>query len=200
MSTSTPPQSRPSTPSQSRTSSPARPSFRSRMGTAMRRASTGLTIVRPSSALARSDSKSSLKVASTAALAPSEQDSHTAPSPVAESPAREAAEAAETNAEAPASTGPSPLAQSTVAPPVEISLAQASPPVVSQPEVPVIAVPAPEVPRTVEIPQTAAVETTASVSASASPPPMPAALPEAVYTAEPESISELPSLRQPAQA
>ncbi|CCM00472.1 uncharacterized protein FIBRA_02505 [Fibroporia radiculosa] len=92
------------TPPEGRTSSPGR-SLRSRMGTAVRRAST-LNFPRPN-ALRSSSSKNSLKV--DAQTSPPAESG--VPSPVAESPAREA-EATE----APMTHGPSPLSQTTVAP------------------------------------------------------------------------------------
>ena len=102
MSSPSPPPTPPATAG--RTSSPAR-SLRSRMGTAMRRASTGLSFARPSTPF-RSDSRSSLKVDATQAPAP--QDTPAVPSPIQESPAREAAAIA-SELSAPA-TSSSPLA------------------------------------------------------------------------------------------
>lgn len=74
------------------------------MSTAVRRASTGLAFSQVGK-LSRSSSKASLKVDPVQASASSE-DVHIAPSPVAESPAREAA----ASAEPPVPLGPSPLA------------------------------------------------------------------------------------------
>ncbi|KAI0940341.1 hypothetical protein AcV5_001475 [Taiwanofungus camphoratus] len=103
-----------------RTASPSR-SFRNRMGTIMRRTSSGLAFSRPNS-VRRSESKSSLKV--DAALAPSTEDTHQAPSPVIESPAREAA--AESSPTVPAPLGPSPLSGESSKPPADTT-AQSSP-------------------------------------------------------------------------
>ncbi|KAI0751190.1 hypothetical protein C8Q80DRAFT_557926 [Daedaleopsis nitida] len=83
--------------------SPAR-SFRTRMSTAVRRASTGLSFSQVGK-LSRSSSKASLKVDPTQTPATSEELHHV-PSPVAESPAREAAASVEPSAP----LGPSPLA------------------------------------------------------------------------------------------
>lgn len=89
---------RPPSPSPSR-------SFRNRVGTLMRRTSTGLAFTK-GPGLHRADSKSSLKV--DAALAPHATSSaHNVPSPVAESPTREA----EAEHEAAPHLGPSPLQQ-----------------------------------------------------------------------------------------
>lgn len=132
----TPPPTPPATAG--RTASPAR-SLRQRMGTAMRRASTGLAFSRPTTPF-RSESRSSLRL--DAALAPSAQEAHV-PSPVQESPVREAA-AAESNIPA-APIGPSPLAAAVVsapeetpaasesAPPVTVSIPEPEPEVTSQP-------------------------------------------------------------------
>ncbi|OBZ70382.1 hypothetical protein A0H81_09801 [Grifola frondosa] len=92
-----------------RPASPAGKSFRTRMSTIMRRTSTGLAFARP---LSRPSSKSSLRVDSTPAVAI--EDAHVAPSPVIESPAREA-EAVD-GPSAPPPVGPSPLVDSMSAP------------------------------------------------------------------------------------
>ncbi|KZT06447.1 uncharacterized protein LAESUDRAFT_178279 [Laetiporus sulphureus 93-53] len=97
---------RPASPD-ARTSSPARSSLRSRMGTMMRRTSTGLTSLGKPSALRRSESKSSVK-ADTPLGTPMSIEG--LPSPVAESPAREAA-ALISVASPP--VGPSPLSDAT---------------------------------------------------------------------------------------
>jgi hypothetical protein len=92
----TPPASRPSSPS------PARPGLRTlaRMGTMLRRNSSGFGFGRQS--LSRSESKSSLRGKEL-----SSDDSAAIPSPVAESPIREA----QANAAEPVQAGPSPLSQ-----------------------------------------------------------------------------------------
>ncbi|KAI9057643.1 hypothetical protein FKP32DRAFT_1330822 [Trametes sanguinea] len=87
---------RPSSPS------PAR-SVRSRMTSAMRRASTGLAFGTKIPTLSRSSSKNSLKV--DPAQAPSTSETHVAPSPVVET-------AEESSPSAPTQLGPSPLQNS----------------------------------------------------------------------------------------
>lgn len=81
------------------------------MSTAVRRASTGLSFSQVGK-LSRSSSKASLKVETAQAPAPSSEDLHAVPSPVAESPAREAEATAEVSVPP---IGPSPLATVTVA-------------------------------------------------------------------------------------
>ncbi|KAF8916891.1 hypothetical protein CPB85DRAFT_257945 [Mucidula mucida] len=94
-------------------SSPSPRSFRSRMGHAVRRTSSILSIARPASPSVHSDSGSvkHLDAPSQLIVPPAAPAEHAAPSPIAESPAREAAES---SAPAPVPTGPSPLAQTIV--------------------------------------------------------------------------------------
>lgn len=93
------------TPNTSRQASPVR-SLRSRMGTMLRRNSSGFGFSRPTTPLRRSDSKTSLRLSTDSGPAPS-QDHHV-PSPVQESPAREA-EAEQPSA--PAAPAPSSLSK-----------------------------------------------------------------------------------------
>ncbi|KAI0355442.1 hypothetical protein OH77DRAFT_326953 [Trametes cingulata] len=101
---------RPSSPSPGR-------SMRTRMTSAMRRASTGLSFGTKIPTLSRSSSKNSLKV--DPAQAPSTSEDHVAPSPVVET--------AEESPSAPTQLGPSPLQNSTSAP-EEAPTAPAPPP------------------------------------------------------------------------
>ncbi|KAF9030239.1 hypothetical protein BDZ89DRAFT_680061 [Hymenopellis radicata] len=94
-------------------SSPSPRSFRSRMGSAVRKTSSILSIARPGTPSVHSDSGSvkHLDAPSQLVLPPAPPAEHAAPSPIPESPAREAAES---SAPAPVPTGPSPLAQTIV--------------------------------------------------------------------------------------
>lgn len=172
-----------------RQASPAR-SFRSRMGTMLRRNSSGFNFTRPSTP-GRSESKTSLKV--DAALAPPPApETHVAPSPVAESPAREAAAVAADIPQPPAVVGPSPLVQATVPSPEPV--ATILPVATSEPQ------PAPPA----ESKAAATVETPAPISAPelphASEPEQPASqtVNEAPQTASPEPVKEeLPRPSEP---
>ncbi|THH18607.1 hypothetical protein EW146_g2429 [Bondarzewia mesenterica] len=92
-------------------------SLRSRMGTMMRRTSSGFSFNRPPTPGSRASSES-LRLDASSLAPPSVADAHKLPSPVPESPAREgaaeAAEAAEQN-----TTGPSPLAAAPLTAPSE---------------------------------------------------------------------------------
>ncbi|TCD65970.1 hypothetical protein EIP91_001962 [Steccherinum ochraceum] len=158
-----------STPERPRNASPAR-SFRSRMGTMLRRNSSGFTMPRPSIPF-RSESKSSLKVDSTALAPPSAPESHTAPSPVAESPAREAAE---TNGlpQPAAPIGPSPLAQETTSSPQPATAPLAQDSEAAQPPAE-----APVVPEAVSEPVAIAVAPVTIPVSSPEPVPAPAQAP-----------------------
>ncbi|KAI0650876.1 hypothetical protein C8Q79DRAFT_411063 [Trametes meyenii] len=91
--------------------------MRTRMTSAMRRASTGLSFSTKMPTLSRSSSKNSLKV--DPAQAPTTSDTHLAPSPVVET--------AEESPSIPAQLGPSPLSNS--APTPEVPSTQVPPPV-----------------------------------------------------------------------
>ncbi|KAH9833855.1 uncharacterized protein C8Q71DRAFT_772821 [Rhodofomes roseus] len=112
-------------PSSSRATSPNR-SLRSRMGTAVRRSSTGL-FTRATSAVRKSDSKSDLKNELKVDPTPSPSPPENMPSPVAESPAREAAATEPEGTGAQGLPGSSPLANPPIGPPsagAEPSIAQ----------------------------------------------------------------------------
>lgn len=126
MASSTPKRTDTISGSLSRPASPApAKSFRNRLTTVARRASTGLSFSQVGK-LSRSSSKNSLKLDTARAQTPPPEEVQHAVSPVAESPAREAA--ADTEA---APVGPSPLAN--VAATAEPASQPASPPAVAEP-------------------------------------------------------------------
>ncbi|KAI0329612.1 hypothetical protein GY45DRAFT_849206 [Cubamyces sp. BRFM 1775] len=161
--------SRPSSPS------PAR-NMRSRMTSAMRRASTGLAFSTKMPTLSRSSSKNSLKV--DPAQAPTTSDMHAAPSPVVET-----AEESPTLAQ---QLGPSPLQNSTA--PAEPAPVTVSPPT---PEQEPVSLPAEPI---------APTEPVASVAPAAPAEPITVAIPEpAAVAAPPEESREEQLTRSPEQ-
>ncbi|KAI0782573.1 hypothetical protein C8Q75DRAFT_503034 [Abortiporus biennis] len=174
----------PSTPP--RTASPAR-SFKTRMGTMLRRNSSGFALPKPSSPF-RSESRSSLKVQPTIQPTPLAQETH-APSPVVE------------RAEESASSAPPPEevivpAQDTTAPTDSAALSQA--PVVTSEPAPIASEPV-----SMPLPETAppAPSTTSNIEPALAPAPVedpPAAEPHVV---SPETLpQELPVQSEPATA
>lgn len=186
-----------SSPNAPRQASPAR-SLRSRMGTMLRRNSSAFSFTRPNTPL-RSESKTNLKV--DAAPAPPAAETHVTPSPVAESPVREAAAEAGDIPQPSAHIGPSPLAQETVATPESTPaplpdpVTQEPEPTPAQPEVQEVVSP-PVAPESVPEPETVHAAEPAEptpqsepvVPQTASPAPAQTELPSVAPSAEPEPV------------
>ncbi|PSR83451.1 hypothetical protein PHLCEN_2v5723 [Hermanssonia centrifuga] len=174
--------------------SPSRSGFRTlaRVGTMLRRNSSGFGFGRQS--VSRSESKSSLKAAAAAQAAAEDN----LPSPVPESPAREAAEVAAESSHH-AHVGPSPLAHETTTSP-EPSPTPIPAQLIAEPEplaetAPVVTEPAPSPPVTIPEPSvTAPASQPASAPAPVpAPAPAPAPAPETTAPAELEAPVQPPS-------